>query len=194
MVEREFERNSQRAATRLHSLRPLVTAIIDDLRRQIYAFRPLYLEDLGFVPAMEMLVREVSQRHQLKSDFNVTGDAETQVAPAIQISAFRIAQEALQNVVKHAHATHIHLDLDFASDYLTLRVADDGQGFVAPSQPYHLAQQRHFGLLGMKERAQLHGGTLQIESKPGQGTTVIVRLPRYEPSTLMTLHPSSSRS
>lgn len=180
MVEREMTRDPQRATTRLQDLRPQITAIIDSLRRQIHALRPLYLEDLGFVPALELLVREVGQRNHLANDFVVTGNVEAQPALPVQISAFRIAQEALQNVVKHARASRIILALDIGASDLTLRISDNGIGFRVPDRPTYLAQDGHFGLLGMKERALLHGGTIHIHSDAGKGTSVLVCLPLHE--------------
>jgi signal transduction histidine kinase len=179
-VDREIVREPKRAATRLHDLRPQVTAIIDGLRRQIHALRPLYLEDLGFVPGLEMLVQQTGQDHQLATDFAVTGDIDSWPSLPIQVSAYRIVQEALQNVVRHAQATRVVVSLHLAPDHLLLRVTDNGCGFEVPNRPYRLARDGHFGLLGMKERAQLHGGTLQIESQSGQGTTILVRLPFTE--------------
>lgn len=187
MVEREMTRDPQRATTRLQDLRPQITAIIDSLRRQIHALRPLYLEDLGFVPALELLVREVGQRNHLANDFVVTGNVEAQPALPVQISAFRIAQEALQNVVKHARASRIILALDIGASDLTLRISDNGIGFRVPDRPTYLAQDGHFGLLGMKERALLHGGTIHIHSDAGKGTSVLVRLPLYELTTAPSL-------
>lgn len=187
MVEREMTRDPQRATTRLQDLRPQITAIIDSLRRQIHALRPLYLEDLGFVPALELLVREVGQRNHLANDFVVTGNVEAQPALPVQISAFRIAQEALQNVVKHARASQIILALDIGASDLTLRISDNGIGFRVPDRPTYLAQDGHFGLLGMKERALLHGGTIHIHSDAGKGTSVLVRLPLYELTTAPSL-------
>jgi signal transduction histidine kinase len=190
MVTREVSHNSERATARLQELRPQVTAIIDGLRRQIHALRPLYLEDLGFIPALEMLVRQLGQRHSLQSNFAVSGDVEAEPAMPIQISAYRIAQEALQNVVQHAQATRVEVTLHLADDSLNLEIADNGRGFAVPDRPYHLAQEGHFGLLGMKERAQLHSGTLQITSQPGGGTIVAVRLPLHDTAH----HPTLSSS
>jgi signal transduction histidine kinase len=180
MVERELTRDPQRAAARLHELRPLVTGTIDALRRQIHALRPLYLEDLGFVPAIELLVHESTKQSPVTGRFTVTGDnVSAHVTPALQISVYRIVQEALQNVMRHAAASEVHVDLQITASDLTLRVRDDGRGFVVPSHPYYLGQRGHFGLLGMKERAQLHGGTFEIKSHVNQGTTIRVHLPLY---------------
>jgi signal transduction histidine kinase len=186
MVTRELGRDPDRAAIRLQDLRPQVTAIIDGLRRQIHALRPLHLEDLGFIPALEMLVQQTGQRHQLDARFTVTGAADTQIALAVQTSAYRIAQEALANVVKHAQASQVEVDLHLDAGFLTLHIQDDGRGFATPSRLYNLTQSGHFGLLGMEERAQLHKGTLQIKSQPGRGTGVVARLPLLDPSGLVT--------
>lgn len=183
MVERRLERDPDSASERLKELRPQIAVVIDGLRRQIHALRPLYLEDLGFVPAIEMLVRQVTQRHQMTNEFAVTGDATVALPPTLQISAFRVVQEALQNAVKHAQADHVRVSLDFTDNDLRIIVRDNGQGFAAPKHPFHLAQQGHYGLLGMKERAELNGGTLQIDSHPDAGTSIIVSLPRQEPAT-----------
>ncbi len=180
MVERELKRDPQRAATRLSEVRPLVTGTIDALRRQIHALRPLYLEDLGFVAALETLVYESTKYSHVAGHFTVTESVTAHVTPALQISVYRIVQEALQNVIKHAAASKVHIDLHLTSHDLTLRISDNGRGFAVPNHPYYLGQQGHFGLLGMKERAQLHGGTFEVKSQLNQGTTIRVALPLYE--------------
>ncbi len=148
MVTREIGRDPARAAARLQELRPQVTAIIDGLRRQIHAMRPLHLEDLGFVPALEMLVRQTGQRHDLGAEFTVTGAVDAQPALAVQTSAFRICQEALQNVVKHAQASHVDVRLHLDADQLTLRIRDDGCGFDVPDRPHYLAANRALWRVG----------------------------------------------
>lgn len=177
LVERRLQTDPQAAAERLHEVRPLVGETITGVRRQIQDLRPLYLEDLGFVPALDMLVRQIGERHPLVGDFEVTGLPPRRLSPALEIGVYRIAQEALRNVVAHAQATWVHVELNFEPQGLTLRIEDDGQGFAVPIQPYLLAQSGHFGLLGMQERAQLHGGAFRVESAPGQGATIIVALP-----------------
>lgn len=175
-IERRIATDPADAATRLSELRPLISQAITDLRRQIHDLRPLYLEDLGFVPALEMLMRQVCEHSGLIGDFECNGDAR-RLDPAVEISGFRIVQEALRNVAVHAQATWVHVELLFANDGITLRVEDDGVGFHTPSHPFHLADAGHYGLLGMRERAELHGGWLQVESEPGRGTTITACLP-----------------
>jgi signal transduction histidine kinase len=176
LAETELGHDPQRAAQRLGDLRPLLTAAIANLRRHLQNLRPLYLEDLGFVAALEMLVRQTAAQHGLVGDFEVSGEPERTLPPAVQISAYRIVQEALQNVANHARASWVHVELLFEPDAIVLRIEDDGVGFAVADHPQQLAQVGHYGLLGMQERARLHGGALRIESEPGTGATVTVRL------------------
>jgi signal transduction histidine kinase len=177
MVEHRLADDPERAVERLHRLRPLIGETISGIRRQIQNLRPLYLEDLGFAPALEMLVQQTANQHGLVGDFEVTGDAEQSLPPAVEISGYRIVQEALQNVANHAKSSWVHVELIYEPDAIVLHIEDDGVGFDAPSHPPQLAQAGHYGLLGMSERVRLHGGTLQIDSRRDAGATVTARLP-----------------
>jgi len=179
LTERDLARDPQQAANRLRDLRPLVAEAITSLRRQIQDLRPLYLEDLGFVPALEMLTRQMTQQYQIIGDFDVSGHPPYRLAPTVEISAYRIVQEALRNVITHAQATWVHVELIFDPTGILLRIEDNGVGFHAPAHPHQLVQAGHYGLLGMQERAQLYGGQCQIESEIGSGTTITVRLPAH---------------
>lgn len=166
-----------RAAARLRELRPLIGETIAGIRRQIQNLRPLYLEDLGFVPALEMLVQQTAARHGLVGDFEVSGEPQRRLPPAVEISGYRILQEALQNVANHAGARWVHVELIFDPTGITLCIEDDGRGFVVPDHIHQLAHESHYGLLGMQERVRLHGGELSIESEVGEGTRITARLP-----------------
>jgi signal transduction histidine kinase len=128
------------------------------------------------VPALEMLANDARQRQGLAVEFDVTGQVR-RLPPEIELAAFRIVQEALHNVTQHAKADHAWVEVQFEPQAVVLRVRDDGKGFEAPDLPDALARQGHFGLMGMQERALLYGGTLSIESAPGQGAEIMVRLP-----------------
>ena len=158
-----------------NELRELVQQTMVNLRRIIRGLRPIYLEDLGLVAALGMLGQEVSQSAGLPVDFQVNG-AEQRLEPATELAIYRIAQEALNNVVRHANAKHVWMGIDYRSTYLHLSVKDDGKGFVVPDQPGYLAQGGHFGLLGLRERAELINGDLVVSSTPGEGTSVSLRL------------------
>ncbi len=166
----------QRAGERLGELIELIDQELVNLRRLIGDLRPIYLEDLGFVPALEMLVQQVGARHALEVGLTVVGET-VRLAPDVELAAYRIVQQALANVATHAHARHVMVRVQFRENELVLAVKDDGRGFLPPEQPADLARNGHFGLMGMRERALLYGGKLVVESAPGQGALITAHLP-----------------
>ncbi|MEW6030290.1 MAG: sensor histidine kinase [Chloroflexota bacterium] len=159
----------------LKELEILAEQTIENLRRLTRALRPIYLEDLGLVTALEMLSRETSQNNHLVVDFQRTGQ-ERRLAREVELSLYRIAQEALNNVVKHSKATHVDLKIAFEDSEIQMEVSDNGSGFRVPSSPTEFAPSGHFGLLGVHERADLIGARLEIESDLGRGTRLSIRL------------------
>lgn len=159
----------------LNELETLAEQTIENLRRLTRALRPIYLEDLGLVTALEMLAREISQSNPLIVEFQKTGE-ERRLSREVELSLYRIAQEALNNVVKHSKATRADLSIHYADSEITLAIMDNGNGFVAPASPTEFAPNGHFGLLGIHERADLIGARLEIESALGRGTRIEVRL------------------
>jgi PAS domain S-box-containing protein len=147
-------------------------------RRMATGLRPLMLDDLGLVPAVDWLVENFTQRHGIPCALSVAGDEIT--LPNEQATAvFRIVQESLVNVGKHAQASKVNVTIGCAEGILTVRIVDDGSGFSldAPRKP------NSFGLLGLRERALLSGGEIAILSAPGQGTSVVARIPLEAPPT-----------
>lgn len=159
----------------LKELETLAEQTIENLRRLTRALRPIYLEDLGLVTALEMLAREISQSNPLTVEFQKTG-MERRLSPETELSLYRIAQEALNNVVKHSGATRANLSIRYTDSETILVVTDNGNGFVAPASPTEFAFNGHFGLLGIYERADLIGARLAIESVLGKGARLEVRL------------------
>lgn len=159
----------------LHELESLAEQTIENLRRLTRALRPIYLEDLGLVTALEMLVRETRQNNHLVVGFQKTG-RERRLTREVELSLYRIAQEALNNVVKHSKAARADLKIAFETAEIIIEVMDNGNGFIAPKSPTELAPSGHFGLLGIHERADLIGARLEIESTLGKGTHLTVRL------------------
>lgn len=176
MVQKALDKDPERARQRLAELQSLAGDIQAEVRRFSRALRPLYLEDLGFVPALEMLAQEVERVNGLTVSVRVKGEVR-RLAPDLELTAYRIVQEGLSNVVRHAGAKTARLTVVFASDGLTLRVRDDGCGFEPPVNPAHLALTGHFGLMGIHERALLFGGQMEVRSSPGHSTTLEVLLP-----------------
>jgi signal transduction histidine kinase len=159
----------------LRELESLAEQTIENLRRLTRALRPIYLEDLGLVTALEMLARETSQNYPLLVDFQKTG-RERRLAQDVELSLYRIAQEALNNVVKHSNATQADLKITFEDSDIQMEVSDNGDGFIVPNSPTEFAPNGHFGLLGVHERTDLIGARLEIESALGKGTRLLVRL------------------
>jgi signal transduction histidine kinase len=153
------------------------TAILDRLLGQVRQIsldlRPSMLDDLGLVPALRSLLDQQGRRASVEVHFSAENIPE-KLDPEIQTTCFRIAQEAITNAVRHAHATHIDLDLRCKNGKLRLLVRDNGIGLDVESAQ---AQTIGLGLIGIKERAALVGGRAKIISSPNKGTTIEVSVP-----------------
>lgn len=158
----------------LKELETLAEETVENLRRLTRALRPIYLEDLGLVTALQMLARETSQTNHLDVDFQLSGQ-ERRLSREVELALYRIAQEALNNVMHHAKASHAVLRIAFDKE-IKLEVTDNGIGFNVPKSPTDFAPSGHFGLLGIRERADLIGGRLEVQSDAGQGTRLSVQL------------------
>ncbi len=177
MVQRLLSRDEvAEARSLLDDFRGAERETLEELRRVIGALRPSYLEDLGFIPALEMLVRQADERTSAQVQLEREGSGRRHAA-AVELAAYRIAQEALNNAVQHAEAQNVIVHVRATSEGLVLSVSDDGVGFDLPSRPDVLTQAGHFGMMGMRERATLLGGSFHIETAPGEGARVIVQLP-----------------
>jgi signal transduction histidine kinase len=163
----------QKGRQSLQELEGLAEQTVENLRRIIRALRPIYLEDLGLVTALEMLARETKTIHV---DFYRIGQ-EQRLERDVELALYRIAQEALSNILRHAKASNATLNINFSGQEIKLEIDDNGIGFIMPKSPTDFAPSGHFGLLGMKERSELIGGRLEVQSKEGSGTRLSVRLP-----------------
>lgn len=167
------------AQERLHAMRERIETALATTRRIAGDLRPLVLDDLGLVAAMEWLLAQARRRGGLEGSLTVAGDPATLPEP-IATAVFRIAQESLTNVMRHADARSVAVRLEVGDGAVTLAISDDGRG-VDPA-----AVRRGLGLLGIEERARLLGGHADIVSRPGGGTQVRVQLPASgpQPATL----------
>ncbi len=144
------------------------------LRAVVAGLRPPALDQLGLVPALRGFLADITEATSIGADLQISG-VEARLAPQVELAAFRIAQEALNNVIRHANATKVLLTLCFTDSELSVQVSDDGCGFDAAATGVQMASD-HLGLLGMRERAEIGGGTLTVQSAPGEGTTVTATL------------------
>lgn len=175
MIHMEFE-GSTNLENRLGTVRQEVNDAIKELRRLIRALRPIYLDDLGLVPALQMLAKDTERDQEIHVDFSVHGDV-NRLEPSAELAIYRIVQEALSNSIRHAQANQITLQLDFSNEMFTLKVHDDGSGFIPPERPRDLGSKGHFGLMGMFERAELIGAHLELNSTYETGTQIRIELP-----------------
>jgi signal transduction histidine kinase len=174
LIERTAKRDPQAALSKLDELRTLTASTIDDVRRVIRDLRPIYLEDLGLVPALEMLSQALRQPDRPVLALTVKGEPR-RLSPEQELAIYRIVQEALNNVIKHARAHRAEVKLIFEAE-LRLTISDDGGGFSVPDRVEALTELGHFGLIGLRERAELIGARLTITSS-SRGTTVELRMP-----------------
>jgi signal transduction histidine kinase len=173
LARRSLEENN--TGETLDEIQELIYHIIRDLRRLTGALRPLYIEDLGLTAALDMLARETSKANRIPVHFISEGNERRLSAPE-EMTLFRMAQEGLSNITRHAQATQATLSLTYSSEAVVLIISDDGQGFDVPESPAEFAPQGHFGLLGMHERAELIGARLEIQSLPREGTKLLVTI------------------
>jgi two-component system sensor histidine kinase UhpB len=158
---------------RLQETAVILDRLLGQLRQISLDLRPSMLDDLGLVPALRALLDEQARRASIKARFTAE-DVPKDLDPEIQITCFRIAQEAITNALRHANATQIDVDLGRENGNLQLQVRDNGTGFDVESVQ---ARTVGLGLIGIKERAALINGRAKIISSPNKGTTIEVVIP-----------------
>jgi signal transduction histidine kinase len=163
-------------AGQLAEMQQLAEQTIVSLRRLTRDLRPIYLEDLGLATALNMLTRDAGQAAGIPVEFHVIG-RERRLPPEAELAFYRIGQEALSNVTRHAQASCAEMYLSFGREKTVLAVHDDGCGFVVPESPAEMSADGHFGLVGIHERAEIIGARLMVESAPGEGTRLTITLP-----------------
>jgi len=163
----------------LAELKGLIKGSLQEVRKIIFDLRPMALDDLGLVPALRRYLEGLEEREGLGVYLTVTGEA-VRLASVVEVGLFRIVQEALQNVLKHARAATVRVTLSYGREQLRLSVRDDGRGFDLREIENRGPEGGRFGLISMRERAELLGGRLEVQSAPGQGTRVTVAVPITE--------------
>ena len=173
------EQTIEESKAQLTETRAMVTDAIAGIRQFSRDLRPLALEDLGLLPALQYLVGRLEQAESLAAVLKVEGEP-VGLTPDMEVAIFRITQEVLNNIRKHAQAAHVWVTVRFLPRQTLLEIRDDGVGFTVPENTTDLARKGSFGLLGLQERANLFGGDISIQSALGQGTIVRVILPHKQ--------------
>lgn len=176
LLEKEADR-PEAVVARVAGLKRTTDEVLENLHRLAVDLRPASLDHLGLVPALRQYLEAYSRQHGLSVQFEVVGMDDERLPPAVEITLYRVVQEALTNVVRHARATHVDVLLERRHDRVVAIVEDNGVGF----HPGRVEEGGHLGLFGMRERAEMLGGTLSVESTPGVGTTVFVEVPGAYP-------------
>ena len=169
----EESRGLEQAREAAGTLRASVAAALEGVKRIARGLRPSILDDLGLEEALERLGAETTRAHGFSVDLHVSGTRQPRLPEATEVALYRIAQEALTNTGKHAAAKSVSVLVHRDQATVRLVIEDDGQGFDVTDA----LSERQLGLVGMRERANLVGGSMTVESSPGRGTTIGVNVP-----------------
>ncbi len=175
-VEQTIPVNPAKAERQIIELKNVTMRAIESLRQFVSDLRPSLLDDMGLVSAVRWYTQQFSERMSIEGTFEVTG-TKRRLPPQVETVLFRIAQEALNNVGRHARAKHASVKLEFGAAQMTLTVEDDGAGFDVSKVMGTHTERRAWGLLGVQERIELVGGKFTLESERGQGTKIVVEIP-----------------
>ncbi|MEE8473688.1 MAG: histidine kinase [Dehalococcoidia bacterium] len=179
-VDQVLMKDPAKAKERLKVVMALSSKTVDDVRRLIGDLRPSVLDDMGLIPALRWYADDYLGKAGIKATVTANGFSD-RIPPHIEVAIFRVVQEAITNIVRHARAGTAEISLQIEGDTIRGLVRDDGTGFdLAPGRP-GASGRTSVGLLGMEERISLLGGSFRIESQPGEGTSVIFEVPsRWE--------------
>lgn len=166
-----------RERLRVQQLQALASVMGREVHDLALELRPTALDDLGLSSAVRHYADQWSGRYDIPIDVHSNGLQQQRLPPAIETTLYRIVQEGLTNVARHARATRVSVIVEQRNGIVQLILEDDGRGFPVDAVMNAPLIERRLGLLGMRERATLAGGTLDIESAPGRGTTLFVRIP-----------------
>ena len=169
----QLDKQPERAAMQLERIQETATAALTEMRALIFQLRPPGLAEQGLVGALQRYVAALGRREGLAVRLSISGEERN--ARGVDLALYRITQEALNNVVRHASAQSVTVDLSMQPDAITLRICDDGHGFDIdnPTSP----NGQHLGMTSMRERAAELNGTMNVRSSPDQGTEIVVIVP-----------------
>jgi len=170
---------NENVGAELGHLRQELLRTTSQLRDLIGELRPAGLEEFGLASTIEGFIHKLQRQGgssipMIESELNQNGIL---LPEAVSICLFRVSQEAIRNAVKHAQAHHIQINLSTQGNEIVLKVLDDGCGFSLPFRLSEFTQSNHYGLVGISERVAWVNGHMDIRSRPGQGTEILVKIP-----------------
>lgn len=174
IAEKLLDLDPNRVKNELRDLKALVRSNLQDIRRIIFDLRPMALDDLGIVPALRKYMDNFIESYKIQCEFHI-GGRERRLLPAMEVAIFRLIQEGMTNVAKHAQTESVKIELIFKEDMAVVRIIDFGQGFDVENTLENPGD--HYGLIGMKERVEMFSGQFSIISPPGIGTTIEMTIP-----------------
>jgi len=177
VLEDETDPDDRKIGKQLREVRDELDRSIAEVRRISSNLRPSVLDDFGLVTALRLLVKEFEKRQGIAVTMECGDDVPVELDGDTEIALYRIAQEALANVAKHAHATNVALRLSYPGRLLQLSIQDNGKGIVRDDAALKREAGHGLGLLGMRERTELLGGVFEIDTGEGKGTAVTVKIP-----------------
>jgi two-component system, NarL family, sensor histidine kinase DegS len=177
ICERMIDVDVIKAKEELKQLKRIVRESLQDVRKIIYNLRPMSLDDLGLVPTLQRFVMTFQEDTGISVSFKTRGLFDD-IRPITSLTVFRIVQEAISNIQKHAHAQNVAVNLEFREDKLLLYIYDDGKGFnIEELKASRDDMNSGFGLLSMRERIELLNGEFKITSEIGKGTRINIMIP-----------------
>ncbi|WP_088227719.1 sensor histidine kinase [Desulfosporosinus sp. FKB] len=174
IAERLLEYDPSRVKAELMDLKNLVRANLQDIRRIIFDLRPMVLDDLGLITAISRYLDNFSETYGIECELRIEG-SEKRLLPTLEVALFRLIQEGITNVAKHAHSSKVKITLNFQDDWTSARIQDYGKGFDVDSTM--MTPGEHFGLIGMRERVEMFYGRFSIQSCCGKGTIIEFSIP-----------------
>lgn len=179
LCDRLIDIDEKKARRELNILKGIVRDSLKDIRRIIYDLMPMSLDDLGLIPTIQRLTINFEEETSISVDLEVNKNNEIKES-IIQLTIFRIIQEALNNIKKHSKANNVSVRMDIGLDKIYLRISDDGIGFNVDEKIDSFNTKSGFGLYSIRERVDLLKGKIEIDSIIGKGTNIKVAVPLYE--------------
>ena len=178
ICQRLFDNDMERARAELSGLKSAATATFQQIRDFIFELRPMMLDDLGLVPTLRRYAEMFKEKNNIPTEITIVGK-DRRLEPYIEVTVFRIIQELLTNVRDHAQASQVRITVEIDDNSVRVMVDDNGSGFNVDEAISGAHQRQTVGLSTMFERVELLGGSLEIESNPGQGTRAVVFIPTF---------------